>query len=192
MTAPSSKLQERESPYPQNSFSSRADNMSASSEESSESVLRERGLFIKLVEKPISFDSRVTGGDNINMALPSGSCSQSEVDIQVGRDRGARGWRSHRHSASRFLSRSRSRTKSRSRSRSPVGKQVSPNASVLNISSSKSRCIRKWVVQGLSKDAAKSIREKYSPTFDGSFDLTCPKLGEAMARRWMNMKNLAR
>jgi hypothetical protein len=48
------------------------------------------------------------------------------------------------------------------------------------------------VVQGLSKDVAKSIWEKYNPTFDGSFDLTCPKLDEAMARRWMNMKNLVK
>lgn len=39
---------------------------------------------------------------------------------------------------------------------------------------------------------AKSVREKYKPSSEGSFDLTCPKLDEAMARRWMNARNLTK
>ena len=114
MTAPSSELPERESPYPQNSFSFRAGNMSVPSVESSESVLRSRALFTKLVDKPYSFDSRVIGGDTVDMELPSGSHIQSDVESQV-----------------------------------------------FNIFCSKSRCIRKWVVQGLSKDVAKSNRDTF-------------------------------
>jgi hypothetical protein len=75
--------------------------MSVPSVESSESVLRSRAPFTKLVDKPYSFDSRVTGGDTVDMELPSGSHIQSDVESQIDRDRGARGRRTYRRSASR-------------------------------------------------------------------------------------------
>ena len=168
--------------------------MSVSSQESSASVLRERALFSHRNPVPLptvpSIDSRVTrGGDTVDMA---GSVAQS----QESRDRSARGARhvggSPRRSRSRSRSRShRSASRSSSRSfQSPQSHSVSATANVFNVCRSKSRVVRKWVVQGLSKDVAKSLREKFAPKFDGNFNLCCPLLDESIARRWMNAKHL--
>ena len=44
------------------------------------------------------------------------------------------------------------RSRSRSRSRSPIKRPADVGSNVITISLSKSRQVRKWIVQGLSKD----------------------------------------
>ena len=90
----------------------------------------------------------------------------------------------------RSRSRSRSRrgkklrSRSRSRSRSPIKRPADVGCNVFTISMSKSRQVRKWLVQGLSKDESKALRSKFTPAFEGNFDLICPKLDETMVRYW--------
>ncbi|KAI9565280.1 LOW QUALITY PROTEIN: hypothetical protein GHT06_009065 [Daphnia sinensis] len=74
---------------------------------------------------------------------------------------------------------------SRSRSRSPLRRPpVEPSAETFVVSESKTRLIRKWMVQGIPKSECKSLRHAYAPSFDGDFDLICPKLDETMVRYW--------
>lgn len=131
---------------------------SVSSQESSASLLRERALFSHRnpVAAAPSIDSRVTrGGDTLEM-LGSEAQSQASRD----RDRSARGGR-HVESSRRTRSRSWSRWRSRSSSRSATPldpSSVDATANVFNVL--KSRLVRKWVVQGMSKDGqsrAKSL-----------------------------------
>ena len=106
--------------------------------------------------------------------------------------------RSRQRSRSKSRQRSRSRSRQRSRSRSSrrsrsssrgtsVPPTVSATANVFTLSRSKSRVVRKWLVQGLSRDAAKSLRERYKPKFHGHFDLSCPTMDESIVRRWTNI-----
>jgi hypothetical protein len=39
-------------------------------------------------------------------------------------------------------------------------------------------------LENLSSSDAKALRHKYEPTFDGKFELVCPKLDESMGRWW--------
>lgn len=40
------------------------------------------------------------------------------------------------------------------------------------------------MVQGIPKTDCKSLRQRYAPTFDGDFELQCPKLDETMVGFW--------
>lgn len=182
--------------------------MSCSSKELSESVLRERALFAsrnkETSEKPASvIGSRVSKSEAVNLAA-------SVSDIDEDRDQQgnqARGRKRRRH-RSRFESSSHSRSKSRSPSRSLRSKSRSvsrlssrsrsPNqqgpstltAKFYKISRSKFLEVRKWVVQGLSKNESKSTRENYKEVFDGHFSLAVPKLDESMQRHWLRVKGM--
>ena len=79
---------------------------------------------------------------------------------------------------------SRASTRSRPRSRSPLHRPADPGSVFFDVSLSKSRQVRQWVVQGLSKEESKRLRSKYAPAFAGNFELLCPKLDETMVRFW--------
>ncbi len=101
-------------------------------------------------------------------------------------DRGDHSSSRTRRSSSRSRSRrgKKLRSRSRSRSRSPIKRPADVGCNVFTISLSKSRQVRKWLVQGLSKDLSKALRSKFTPAFEGNFDLICPKLDETMVRYW--------
>nr|CAH0106961.1 unnamed protein product [Daphnia galeata] len=75
-----------------------------------------------------------------------------------------------------------------SRSRSP---DDVASANIFNISGSKSRQVRKWIVQGLPNSEAKELRLKFKPVFEGSFDLFCPKLDESMERGYVEVNSIS-
>ncbi|KZR97835.1 Uncharacterized protein APZ42_007070, partial [Daphnia magna] len=106
------------------------------------------------------------------------------------RDRGNRPRGSPSRSRSRSIPRSRTRSASRIRSRSRSPNVVAANEKTFNISASKSRQVRKWLVQGLPNSEAKALRLNFKPVFDSSFDLFCPKLDESMERKWLRAMNL--
>ncbi|KZS03850.1 Uncharacterized protein APZ42_033324 [Daphnia magna] len=93
-------------------------------------------------------------------------------------------------SRSRSIPRSRTRSASRIRSRSRSPNVVAAAEKTFNIYASKSRQVRKWLVQGLPNSEAKALRLNFKPVFDSSFDLFCPKLDESMERKWLRAKNL--
>ena len=112
-----------------------------------------------------------------------------EINRRGSDDRSSSRTRSRRdsqRSRSRSCSRRGKKLKScsRSRSRLPVKRQVGAGSCEFNITLSKSRQVRKWIVQGLSKDKSKALRRKFTSAFEGNFDLVCPELDEAMVRYW--------
>ncbi|EFX70020.1 hypothetical protein DAPPUDRAFT_328557 [Daphnia pulex] len=139
----------------------------------SASLLRERER--REAREP-SFDSRIEEGELLNIpdhhdddAVP-GPSSVSD----------------HRYCHRRSSVDSHSRAgRSHSRSRSPLRRPpVEPSAETFVVSESKTRLLRKWMVQGIPKSECKSLRHAYAPSFDGDFDLLCPKLDETMVRYW--------
>ncbi|KAK4028846.1 hypothetical protein OUZ56_021865 [Daphnia magna] len=61
---------------------------------------------------------------------------------------------------------SRSHSRSSSRSRSLLHRTADPGSDVFNVPLSKSRQVRKWVVQSLSNEKSKRLRSKYTPAFE--------------------------
>ncbi|XP_045022886.1 uncharacterized protein LOC123466808 [Daphnia magna] len=89
----------------------------------------------------------------------------------------------HSHRGGR-VSRSPPASRSRSRSRSPMRRTVDSTVENFTVSASKTRLVRKWMVQGIPKTDCKSLRQRYAPIFDGDFQLQCPKLDETMVSYW--------
>ncbi|KAI9552586.1 hypothetical protein GHT06_020450 [Daphnia sinensis] len=70
----------------------------------------------------------------------------------------------------------------------PLPRAADPGSDIFNVSLSKSRQVRQWVVQGLSKEESKRLRSNYTPAFEENFELLCPKLEETMDRFWKQKK----
>lgn len=163
--------------------------MYSRSSSASSHELRSRAL------RSMSIDSRVQGwttrddelvlnegpdrDEVVRMPRSKGKRLKSPVPSRPGSSRSPSREGSHR-------SRSPSRAYSRSstRSRSPLPRTADPGSEIFNVPLSKSRQVRQWVVQGLSKDESKRLRSKYTPAFEENFELLCPKLDEKMVRFW--------
>jgi hypothetical protein len=163
----------------------------------SASLLRERER--RAAREP-SFDSRIEEGELLNIpdhhdddAVP-GPSSVSDHRYRHRRSShhdddatpGPSSVSDHRYRHRRSSVDSHSRAgRSHSRSRSPLRRPpVEPSAESFVVSESKTRLLRKWMVQGIPKSECKSLRHAYAPSFDGDFDLLCPKLDETMVRYW--------
>ncbi|KZR95766.1 Uncharacterized protein APZ42_010280 [Daphnia magna] len=178
--------------------------MSAASIESSASVLRQRALFSAAnpprgnspIDSPVSVPDQ-----DILSILPNSVRSNSRDrdsrprdgharNNSTQRDRDNRPRDSHARSNSTQRDQDNRPRASRIRSRSRSPNVVAAAEKTFNISASKSRQVRKWLVQGLPNSEAKALRLNFKPVFDSSFDLFCPKLDESMERKWLRAKNL--
>lgn len=57
------------------------------------------------------------------------------------------------------------------------------NGRPTSIPRSMTRKLREWMGSGMPSTEAKALREVFSPSFEGSFSLQCPKLEHSMKRR---------